>query len=140
LTNVSASDGVDPLGPPICPPLLSNSTFYRYDPEPGSPPAIDGASVQAASTVGTEVENHALSVYPQPMAGRGTITLALSVAGAVEVSVYDTRGRLVQGVATSHLAAGEHQIPLDASELASGVYVVIADTADGRLTHTLVVR
>jgi hypothetical protein len=47
----------------------------------------------------------------------------LQVASHVSLKVYDTAGRLVATLVDGWCDAGEHQITVDGSKLASGVYL-----------------
>jgi hypothetical protein len=71
-------------------------------------------------------EATSLAVYPNPTAGRATVTLALSAAAEVRAAVYDVLGREVAVLHDGPLAAGEHELALDTAKLPAGVYVVRA--------------
>ncbi len=65
-----------------------------------------------------------LTVSPNPLRGRATIAFETPANGAVSLRVYDVTGREVAVLVDRELAAGESSATLDASGLASGVYVV----------------
>jgi len=69
-------------------------------------------------------------VVPNPVTGVGTVTLTLAEGSTVRVEVLDALGRRVLLVHDGPLAAGRHELPLDAGALAPGAYVVRA-TGDG---------
>ena len=55
--------------------------------------------------------------------GASTIRVGLPEKAEVEVTVYDVMGRQVAHLAEGVKAAGFHEVPLDASDWPSGVYV-----------------
>lgn len=63
---------------------------------------------------------------PNPTGGRMTLPLALPVPADVHITVYDLLGREVAVLVDRSLPAGAHSIELDASRLASGVYIIRA--------------
>lgn len=68
----------------------------------------------------------ALSVFPNPSAGRATVSLAMSEAGKVRVSVYDALGR---EVTVLHNGAASGELRLAVEGLSPGAYVVRAQGA-----------
>ena len=76
---------------------------------------------------------------PNPAAGRTQIAYTLPQAGDVTVSVFDALGRRVAVLADGEQAADRHQATLDASTLATGVYVVRLQTEAGTLQKTFTV-
>ena len=78
---------------------------------------------------------------PAPNPARGTVVLRLGVpsVGPVRVTLYDARGRLVAVVLDGERAPGWVTMQWDASELASGVYVVRAEAGGQMVTRTLTV-
>ena len=68
--------------------------------------------------------------FPNPFNPTTTIELALPKAGHVVMHVYNVLGQKVATPVDKHMEAGVHEIVVDGSELASGVYFVNA-TAEG---------
>jgi hypothetical protein len=64
----------------------------------------------------------ALSAYPNPVSGQGTIEYVLPEAGSVRLTMYDLLGRRVRTVVSGQKEAGRHRITFDAGRLSSGVY------------------
>jgi hypothetical protein len=62
--------------------------------------------------------------YPNPVSVTGTVRYGLPTASAVEVRLYDVTGRLVSTLVNAEKAAGWHDAPVNAGQLAPGVYVV----------------
>ncbi len=64
------------------------------------------------------------AAYPNPVRQRTTIPFSLGAEADVTVEVFDALGRRVAVPFDAHLGPGNHSVPFDAAELASGVYVV----------------
>ncbi|MBN2357761.1 T9SS type A sorting domain-containing protein, partial [candidate division KSB1 bacterium] len=62
--------------------------------------------------------------YPNPFNPTTTIVFTLPQASAVNLSVYDIRGRLVAMLLDDWLQAGEHALVWNASHLTSGTYLI----------------
>lgn len=67
--------------------------------------------------------------FPNPVAAEVTLSFRLAEAGRARLSVYDLRGRLVQGWESAALPAGEHayrwsMFDRDGRRLAPGLYIV----------------
>ena len=84
-------------------------------------PTDDEESPLAA---GLPTETRLRAPYPNPALGRATIAFDLVEAADVRVTVFDATGRVVAVVADGPVAAGRHAVPLDASRLATGIYVI----------------
>lgn len=61
--------------------------------------------------------------YPNPFNPKTNIEYSVNAAGPVSIKVYDMVGREVATIVDRHHAAGRYETVLDASSLASGVYV-----------------
>jgi hypothetical protein len=61
--------------------------------------------------------------YPNPFNPSTTIRFELSGTAFVVLRLYDMLGRLVRTLVEKEMAGGSYQVTLDASGLASGVYV-----------------
>jgi uncharacterized membrane protein len=81
----------------------------------------------------------ALTVAPNPSRDAVTVQFALPELSVVRVSVHDVLGREVAVLLDAERPAGTHAVPLDASRLAPGVYVVRLDSPGGVLTRRLTV-
>jgi hypothetical protein len=63
------------------------------------------------------------SPFPNPFNPRAVLRYKLQTASLVELSVYDITGRLVTKLVDGWRKAGSHQVTLDATGFASGVYI-----------------
>lgn len=63
-----------------------------------------------------------LQNYPNPFNPTTTISYMVVAPGKVSLRVYDILGRVVATLVDGHREAGVHQIPFNASGLASGIY------------------
>lgn len=69
--------------------------------------------------------------YPNPFNPNTQINFSLKTAGMVELKVYDILGREVVTLVNDQMAAGEHIVDFDASDLASGIYIYRIATGNG---------
>ena len=99
--------------------------------------AEDGVAASPESSPEARIE----APRPNPAARGATFRVVLPAAGHVRVDVLDVRGRRVGGEVRGVIAAGEHDVALDVSALAAGVYVALL-RVDGRVAgrQRLVVR
>jgi hypothetical protein len=63
-----------------------------------------------------------LSIYPNPFNPSTTLAFTLPKSGFTIIDVYDLAGRKVQTLADGMLAAGEHRLTFNGSQLPSGIY------------------
>lgn len=80
-------------------------------------PALGGASALS------------LAAWPNPVAGRATVSFEVGAPAGVRVSVYDALGREVAVLADQPYASGPQAVALDAAALPAGVYTVRAVAA-----------
>jgi hypothetical protein len=76
----------------------------------------------ASSTLPDAFALHA--AYPNPFNPSTTIAFDLPRAAHVKLAVFDLQGRVVATLAEGTLQAGKHEVLLQASSLASGIYFV----------------
>ena len=86
----------------------------------------------------------ATSCYPNPFETATNIKLSLLKKAPVEVSIFDTSGRLVKRLAREELSAGMHTYPWDATDALArrvppGVYLCRIDVEGTRVTSKLLV-
>ena len=76
---------------------------------------------------------------PNPFAETSTIRFTLPASERVALHVYNVLGQHVATLADGPMAAGEHEVTLDASQLASGVYVYQLRAGTATRTRSLTV-
>jgi hypothetical protein len=82
----------------------------------------------------------ALSIAPNPAAGRAVVSFVPAQSTAYEVVVYDLKGARVKTVGAGQGEAGKLvSLPLGTDELAHGIYLVKLQTGTGVATARLVV-
>jgi hypothetical protein len=83
--------------------------------------------------------NRLAAPYPCPARGPVTVEFELAEDGPATLAVYDLAGRRVALPLEGELSAGRHSVDW-AAEVASGVYLLRLETADGVLTRRLVIE
>jgi hypothetical protein len=73
-----------------------------------------------------------VSAFPNPFNARTEIHFTLPQAGRVSLDLFDITGRKAMTVLNGNWTAGEHALPLDGSDLASGVYFARILTSHGQ--------
>lgn len=72
-----------------------------------------------------------LKVFPNPMAGAGTIEFNMAVSDNVDMYIYTLDGRLVKSKMNQVVGAGTaKQLQFDASDLSTGTYIVQVQSGD----------
>jgi hypothetical protein len=104
----------------------TGATSYQYATE-AVPAAVDGGPLLAFRLA---------SAIPNPMRDGGTIGFALPRAQGVELSIFDSSGRLVRNLSHAPFTAGVHEIAWDGTDeegrpVAGGVYFVRLRGEDG---------
>ena len=101
--------------------------------------------VTVTSTIATEGETGLPTAfalygnYPNPFTGHTTIPFDLPEASSVRISVYNVLGQRVGVAADGDFAAGRHTASLDASGLASGVYIYAIEAGSYRESRRMMV-
>lgn len=127
----------------------SQTTTYQYLHQP--PPsgthyyqlkAVDWAGVEEhLGIVSIQQENNSLNnlqIYPNPTTNTTTIELVSSIAQTVPLLVYDDNGQIV-AKRMANITVGKNEIPLDLTNYADGIYMIIIDNG-GSLTTTKIVK
>lgn len=68
--------------------------------------------------------------YPNPFNGSSTIPISIVKEGIVRIEIFDITGRYITNIFEETLSEGVYEIPFDASNLASGVYLYRLKTGD----------
>ena len=77
------------------------------------------------------------AAYPNPFNPTTSITLNVSDAGNVNVSVFNLMGQVVSTLTGGYMNAGSYTLTWDASDQVSGMYLVRAETAGQMSTQKL---
>ena len=77
------------------------------------------------------------AAFPNPFNPSTTIELELANSSSVELSVFNSLGQLVEIVANKEFSAGKHQFTINASNWASGVYLIRARSGNTTLTQAI---
>lgn len=101
---------------------------------------VDDVSLASWSATGLDESDgpdsaHGLRSYPNPFNPSTTIAFEVDAAGHVDLSVYDSSGRLVRSLVSGELRSGRHTAVWDGRDdagrsVASGVYFCKVDTPD----------
>ena len=98
---------------------------------------VIGAATSAESSAVPTGASLLLQAYPNPSAASSVLRFRLERAGRVTVAVYDVLGRRVRLVTEAERGAGWHEVALDTSTLAPGIYLADVRTAEARATQRL---
>ena len=77
--------------------------------------------------------------FPNPCNPSVTLRFRLAAAVQTQLALYDLLGRLVLSLVDGDLAAGEHEVHINASRLASGVYIYRLTAAGRTESRTFIV-
>ena len=82
-------------------------------------------SVEQIISINSSTSNHfqIFQNFPNPFNSRTTISYSLDKISPVKIGVYNMGGQLLIKLAENEQSSGEHQVQLDASKLASGIYI-----------------
>jgi hypothetical protein len=92
--------------------------WYAQKEAASTPTSVEGLPPIVAPRYEYRLDQNA----PNPFNPLTTIRFALAEPGQVRMNVYDVEGREVMTVVDGAMAAGPHELLLDADDLASGVY------------------
>ncbi|MBP3191084.1 CotH kinase family protein [Natronogracilivirga saccharolytica] len=107
---------------------FNNFSFEDDDSEPVSASYDDE---QKPGTVRLEQN------YPNPFNSTTVIRYHLPESGNVTLDVYDVLGQRVKTLVNEQLAAGSHEVTLDAGRLSSGVYLYRLEAGSGSITKSM---
>ena len=107
---------------------LESERSYAFEHAPGTAPrfALVFSDRQSVGAEGPPLETHRLGpIAPNPVRGRGSLTLAVGRAQHVRAVLYDALGREVATAHSARVLAGRPaRLPLDAGPLPPGLYVL----------------
>ena len=137
--------------------------YYQEDEEPGTevqngdPPTINyifylkipvqdilndvigpGAGVSIKEDNRKEISLN--GIYPNPVTYESVISFNIPNTSDVRVTIFDILGKKVTENQYRNLKAGQHELPVDASGLKPGTYIITLTSGNESLTSKLIVR
>lgn len=70
-------------------------------------------------------ETKILNNYPNPFYSETTIDFSLSENSLIDMSIYNILGEKITTLANNYLVTGNYKIKFDASDLSSGIYIIL---------------
>ena len=113
--------------------LVDQYTLYAVSSGYGN--TIDLEFAYANDETAIEAPDMNLTSYPNPFNPETTVQFTLQKDSAVELNIYDIRGRKVRTLVDERLQSGEHRYTWNADGAASGVYLIRLKTADQTVTR-----
>ncbi|MCB2200578.1 T9SS type A sorting domain-containing protein [bacterium] len=92
-------------------------------------------SVEGQPTTSLPSSHDLLTSWPNPFNAMTTVQITLAKPGDATVSLFDLLGREVARLHEGHLAAGQHSMELDGSDLTSGIYFLRLETPTGMVNR-----
>jgi photosystem II stability/assembly factor-like uncharacterized protein len=86
---------------------------------------------------GTMQSTSIFSVYPNPAKDEANIVYSIPKRGPIQLAAYDLLGRAVDVITQTEEQPGTYQLRWDTHLLASGTYLIILSTSDGKATQTI---
>lgn len=93
----------------------------------------------AASIAPREATQLQVAVYPNPATEVAHLTYSTEKAGEVEVSLWNSRGQMLQQVLRAEQQPGQHQVQVALDELPAGLYIVRLTTPGGQAAARVMV-
>ncbi len=124
--------------PDSVPPTVPTDSIPTDSVPPTVPPDTVVTTPPPADSVVTSIDREELSdktpvIYPNPFSNKLSLRFTTQQAGTTAVLVHDLLGRTVLRSTTYYSTADEQQLPLDASSLPPGVYVLQLQIGDQAL-------
>ena len=100
-----------------------------------------------AVTIKTPGENSQLlsdasigAAYPNPFNPGAKLPLQLDQGSNVLITLHDIYGRKCQEIVSRYFASGDYQIPINASNLSSGIYILNITTENSYKIKKIIVQ
>ena len=101
---------------------------------------IKNSSTDELKTDESKIGSLQLAIVPNPLENKTTIFYNLPKTDDVNLSIVDTRGILQQQIINNvNHSAGQFQKPIDASNLSSGVYIVVLKVGNNIISERMVI-
>ena len=97
-------------------------------------------SVNVTSSVSdNRLLDYNFTVFPNPVTSNSWLNISTKKSSKVSITLYDITGKAVHNLADMNMQAGELTIPLKASLLQKGIYLIKMQTNMGSLQKQIVV-
>lgn len=111
--------------------------------DPQNPSLEVPITLTVANMVSNEFDDAPVKIaldqnYPNPFNPATTISYTLREAENIRLEVFNIQGQKIATLFEGRQQAGEHDVPFDASNLSSGVYMYRLQTASQILTRQMV--
>lgn len=102
---------------------------------------VNGTETQSiVAGINTPIlEGAKMTVSPNPVSQKASISLDFVKTFDGELGVYDLTGRLIKSLVLGTSMVGKHTIELDASALLNGVYLLRLSNEEGALTRKVII-
>jgi hypothetical protein len=114
--------------------------FWKFGPvvfsafsAPNTPKSVMNAGVEVVS-------RYKLQVTPNPFVRVANVSYAVPKSGNVSLRLYDVTGKLVTTLANGYTTAGNHNAPVNAEKLASGIYLLKFESDNYTTTSKLIIE
>jgi len=135
-----ALDGFECFATEVC--IAGCDGFWYND---GTAPILDTCQVcEGDGSSCLSIQNqipHTFSInniYPNPFNPLVNIEYSLATSNLVNISIYDLNGQMVDPLFSGHQTVGNYQITWDASEMSSGIYIIMIQSGNVILSDQLI--
>ncbi|MBK7213285.1 MAG: T9SS type A sorting domain-containing protein [Bacteroidales bacterium] len=102
----------------------------------------ESAQFYSASGVGLPEDKNPVvfSVYPNPVDESATLSFTNYIPETVEISIFNMQGKAVLSMPSTSYGSGNHEVMLDCSKLAAGIYTVQMVAGDKTFNQKITVK
>jgi flagellar hook assembly protein FlgD len=83
------------------------------------------------------ITSQLLQNYPNPFNPVTTISYSIDKSQKVRITIYNTRGRVIETLVNEFKPAGEHSVDFDGANLPSGLYIAKLQTGSTIKTNKM---
>lgn len=94
----------------------------------------------AAGIPENSIRDFNFTVYPNPIIADAWVNVSVKKAGKISIVMHDMQGRIIQHIIDMNVKPGEMTLPLDASRLQKGTYILQMRTSQGLLKKQIVIQ
>jgi hypothetical protein len=84
-----------------------------------------------ASDNNKKITNINVSVFPNPTSLKTNLSITLTKAEQININLFDSKGKLIQGIKSELLSSGTNNIEIETANLESGLYFVSVGNTKG---------